>query len=183
MTEIKMLQKVNLRDLKRVIAGYVSTSKYMVEWNENENVSVIQLKLFQNETPFVKKFEHVPEESKILKKVVKMGYSFGAFDGSYLVGLGIAEPRWWNRSLWIWEFHVEQKYRGMGIGSRLMDSLAEKAKGGGLRTMICETQNTNVPAICFYRKTGFHLEGVDISYYTNQDYPDGEIAFFMKRRL
>jgi hypothetical protein len=25
---------------------------------------------------------------------------------------------------------------------------------------------------------GFTLEGVDISFYTNQDYPDGEIAVF-----
>ena len=30
---------------------------------------------------------------------------------------------------------------------------------------------------------GFRVEGVDISFYSNDDYPEGEIAVFMKRRL
>ena len=38
-------------------------------------------------------------------------------------------------------------------------------------------------AIQIYRQLGFRVEGVDLSYYTNEDYPDGEIAIFMKRRL
>lgn len=31
----------------------------------------------------------------------------------------------------------------------------------------------------------FHVQPImiDISYYTNEDYPDGEVAVFMKRRL
>ena len=46
-----------------------------------------------------------------------------------------------------------------------------------------ETQNTNVPAIHFYRSVGFELEGVDLSYYANDDFPDGQIAVFMKKRV
>jgi ribosomal protein S18 acetylase RimI-like enzyme len=54
----------------------------------------------------------------------------------------------------------------------------------GLRAIICETQNTNVPAIRFYRAVGFGVEGVDISYYTNEDMlPGHTVAVFMKRRL
>jgi hypothetical protein len=30
---------------------------------------------------------------------------------------------------------------------------------------------------------GFVLEGIDLSLYRNSDYPDGEIAVFMKRKL
>ena len=37
-----------------------------------------------------------------------------------LVGLALAEPRWWHKSLWIWEFHVDPAYQGEGIGRRLM---------------------------------------------------------------
>jgi ribosomal protein S18 acetylase RimI-like enzyme len=65
----------------------------------------------------------------------------------------------------------------------LMECVAEKAKGAGFRTIVCETQNTNVMAIKIYRKLGFRLEGIDISCYSNSDYPDGEIAVLMKRRL
>jgi ribosomal protein S18 acetylase RimI-like enzyme len=64
-----------------------------------------------------------------------------------------------------------------------MDRLAQKGKESGLRTIVCETQNTNVPAIKFYRKVGFMIDGVDLSYYTNDDWPDGEIAIFMKKPL
>jgi ribosomal protein S18 acetylase RimI-like enzyme len=81
------------------------------------------------------------------------------------------------------EFHVAESYRRMGIGQQLMDRLAERAAPAGLSAMVVETQSTNVPAIRFYRKAGFVLEGIDISYYTNHDYPDGEMAVFLKRRL
>jgi streptothricin acetyltransferase len=38
-------------------------------------------------------------------------------------------------------------------------------------------------AMRFYRAVGFAVEGVDVSYYSNEDYPDGEIAVFMKLRV
>jgi ribosomal protein S18 acetylase RimI-like enzyme len=71
----------------------------------------------------------------------------------------------------------------MSIGKRLMECVSEKAKRAGFRTIVGETQNTNGIAIRIYRKLGFRVEGIDISYYSNNDYPDGEIAVFMKRRL
>lgn len=52
-----------------------------------------------------------------------------------------------------------------------------------MRAVVCETQNTNVAAIRFYRRMGFDIEGVDLSYYSNQDCPDGEVALFLKKRL
>jgi ribosomal protein S18 acetylase RimI-like enzyme len=64
-----------------------------------------------------------------------------------------------------------------------MARVEEQAQRSGLRTIVCETQNTNAAAIMVYRKLGFAVEGVDISYYSNTDYPDGDIAVFMKRRL
>jgi ribosomal protein S18 acetylase RimI-like enzyme len=70
-----------------------------------------------------------------------------------------------------------------GVGSQLMEQLAEKGKAAGLRIIVCETQTTNVPAIQFYHRVGFVMEGIDLSYYSNEDYSDGEIAVFMKRRL
>jgi len=43
-------------------------------------------------------------------------------------------------------------------------------------------QLTLVPAIDFYRAVGFAVEGIDRSYYTNDDL-NNEVAVFMKRRL
>ena len=64
-----------------------------------------------------------------------------------------------------------------------METVAELDRKDGFRILVCETQTTNAPAIVFYRQLGFVMEGIDVSYYSNQDYPNGEIAVFMKKRL
>ena len=60
-----------------------------------------------------------------------------------------------------------------------MEAVADEAKEANLRVIVCETQNTNVPAIEFYRKVGFEIEGIDLSYYDMTE----EVAVFMKREL
>ena len=91
--------------------------------------------------------------------------------------------RQWNRTLWIWEFHIHPAFHGQGIGRRLMDAMADTGRSAGMRTLRVETQNTNVPAIRFYRSLGFHIEGIDVSFYSNDDLTSGEVALFLKRRL
>jgi ribosomal protein S18 acetylase RimI-like enzyme len=78
---------------------------------------------------------------------------------------------------------VSEKHRRLKVGKRLMESVIELAKSKGFRAVVLETQNTNVPAIEFYMKCGFELDGIDLSYYTNNDVESGELAFFMKRKL
>ena len=66
----------------------------------------------------------------------------------------------------------------------MMSLLAESARAAGLRAIVCEAQNTNVPAIRFYRRLGFRLEGVDVSLYSNEDLqPGGSVAVIMKLRV
>jgi streptothricin acetyltransferase len=182
MIEIRSLSALTLSDLKRVASGYWSDSKYVVRYVSAGNQVTFDLHLVNLGKPYVKKFEHDDDTIQRYEVVLNDGFSFGAYDGNLLVGLVIGEPNEWNRSLWVWEFHVLEMYRNRKIGRQLMERIAEKAKGAGFRTIVCETQNTNVSAIKVYRKLGFELEGIDISYYSNNDYPDGEIAFFMKRR-
>jgi ribosomal protein S18 acetylase RimI-like enzyme len=83
----------------------------------------------------------------------------------------------------VWEFHVVAAYQGQGVGRGLMGALAEQARAAGLRVIVCETQTANVPAIGFYRRMGFEMEGLDLSYYTNADVERGEVAVFMKLKL
>jgi len=183
MIEIRPLVALDLTAFKRVASGYSSGSKYVVTYSSAEDCVSFELQLFTLDKPYTKKFEHDDETLERYQRVLNEGYSFGAYEGNLLVGIIIGEPHEWNRSLWVWEFHVVGTYRKMGVGRRLMECVAEKAKRAGFRTIVCETQNTNVTAIKVYRKLGFSLEGIDISYYSNKDYPDGEIAVFMKRRL
>lgn len=183
MIEIRSLIDLNLADLKHVAGGYSSDSKYVVMYTGEEDRVTFDLHLVILDKPYVKIFDHNHETIQRYQSVLNDGYSFGAYEGNVLVGLVIGEPREWNRSVWVWEFHVAQAHRKRGIGKRLMEWVAEKAKREDFRTIVCETQTTNVTAIKIYRNLGFRLEGIDLSYYSNNDYPDGEIAVFMKRRL
>lgn len=184
MIDIRRLTTLTAADLKRVASGYTSNSKYTVKHTDSAEYAAIELALVQLEQPYVKAYDHFDDETvDRYRQALALGYSFGAFDGELLVGIVLAEAHAWNQSVWVWEFHVESSYQGQGIGRRLIEALAETAHTADLHTIVCETQNTNATAIQIYRQLGFRLEGVDISYYSNQDYPDGEIAVFMKRRV
>lgn len=183
MVAVHKLEKLEMADLRRLNAGYTSLQRYIVHKVESAARTVITLELETLAQPYVKRWETLEDDFKRYQRVIGGGFSLGAFDGERMVALALAEPQWWNRSLWVWEFHVEESWQRQGIGRRLMDTLAERASLAGLRVLVCETQNTNLPAIQFYRSTGFEVDGVDLSYYTNRDLTDGEVAVFMKRKL
>ena len=183
MVETQPLTKLSLADLKRVASGYSSDSKYAVVYTETESCFSFDFRLVTLDKPYVKRFHYDNETLQQYNAVLSTGYSFGAYEGDQLVGLIIAERHQWNRSLFVHEFHVVETCRNQGIGKRLMECVAEKASRAGFRIIVCETQNTNPTAINVYRKLGFRLEGIDISLYSNHDYPEGEIAVFMKQRI
>ena len=183
MFEIRPLIELSEAVLRRTITGYVSREKYRVNYTSTDQTITFGLELTSLTAPYVHHFDPSEDDIRHCQEAVRAGWSIGAFDGEEPVAIAVAEPERWNDTLRIWEFHVVESYRGRGFGRQLMDRLAERAGPAGLRAMVVETQNTNAPAIRFYRKAGFAIEGIDISYYTNQDYPDGEMAVFMKRRL
>jgi len=171
--------------LLALIQGYTTHSIYVVEKAEQEEQTTITLHLTPLEAVREKRFDPPDEDlAGHYQEVVAKGFSFAAYDDAQPVAMVLAEAQQWNRSLWVWEFHVAPSHRGQGIGRQLMDTLAESAKAAGLRVIVCETQSTNVPAIRFYRSVGFAVEGIDLLYYTNEDMEPGrEVAVFMKRRL
>ena len=183
MIEIRSLTELDLADLKRVASGYSSNSKYAVVYTETESCVSFDMRLVPLKRSYVKRFHYDDGILQQYNAHIKAGYSFGAYDGNLLVGLIIAEGHQWNLSLFVHEFHVAETHRDQGIGRRLIERVAEEGSRAGFRIIVCETQNTNPTAINVYRKLGFRVEGIDISLYSNHDYPNGEIAIFMKRRL
>ena len=183
MVEIRTLTQLSLADLKRIASGYSSDSKYAVVYTETENCVSFEMRLVILDKPYVKRFHFDDEIVRQYSAHLNTGYSFGAYDNNLLVGLIIAEGHQWNRSLFVHEFHVAETHRNQSIGKRLMECVRTKGSRTSFRIIVCETQNTNPTAISVYRKLGFRVQGVDISLYSNHDYPEGEIAIFMKRPL
>ena len=182
--EIRPLRSPDVAELLPLISGYVSPAKYVVSKRETPALMTIELRLVELEQPYRKPPDLVDEaEAARYASVAAAGFSWAAYAGDQPVGLALAEPRDWNRSLWVHEFRIADGWRGQGLGRRLMLTLFEQAQTAGLRIVVCETQNTNVPAIRFYRALGFVLDAVDLSLYTNADVEQGEVAIFMKRRL
>jgi len=167
MIKIRTLKNFNANDLRQLSRNYISTHKYIVKKTETHERTVITLKLTALDKPYVK---HDDLDDTLLDRYEQV------------VQQGLSQESW-NRSLWVWEFCVAETHRRRGIGKQLMEALADKAKEAGMRVIVCETQNYNVPAIEFYRKVGFEIEGIDLSYYSNRDMTEGEVAIFMKRKL
>jgi ribosomal protein S18 acetylase RimI-like enzyme len=184
MLTIQPLTQIDQPILQRLIVGYETEEIYEVTRSEADALTTFELRLTGLPQRLVKRYD--PQDSATAQRyaaIVQTGHSFAAYDEGQCVALAIGEAQSWNASLTIWEFHVTPSHQGQGVGRRLMETVAGHARSQRLRRLVCETQSTNVPAIRFYRALGFVLDGIDLSLYSNQDYPDGEIAIFMKRYL
>jgi ribosomal protein S18 acetylase RimI-like enzyme len=182
--EIRPLTTLCVEDLARLISGYTSNAKYIVSKMEAADQFEVKLDLVQLQPPYVKRYD--PLDADAVEQYLQISrneFSFGAFDDGQCMGIALAEPHHWNSSLRILELHVAASHKGKDIGRGLLNAITHRALDANLRILVCETQNTNVPAIDFYRKLGFSIEAIDLSLYSNEDFPDGEIAVIMKKQL
>jgi len=183
MIEIRSLTAFDSATLRELMSGYTSPAIYQVTKSEDEEQTVISMKLKNLDTSYVKHWNYTDDELDYYRKLIRDDLSIGAYVGDELVGVAIAEKKTWNRTLWVWEFHVHPDHHNKGIGRQMMEQLVEICRKVDCRAIVCETQNTNVPAIRFYRKVGFEVGAIDLSYYTNSDVTDFEVAVFMKRYI
>lgn len=182
---IRKLTQIFPADLQRLICGYTAQARYAVQREVRADGISIHLTLQPLTQPYLKE-SYLPDAATQADylRLPELGFSFGAFNAAdECIGLALAEPHFWNRSLWVHELHVDRVYRRQGVARALVMALNAQAFANHLRVLVCETQNTNADAIQFYLRTGFTIEGIDLSYYSNEDFPDGEVAVFMKRRV
>jgi streptothricin acetyltransferase len=183
--DILPLTKLNLAEIRAIVTGYESNEKYAVEKHETDTETIFRLRLVGLEIPHRNTFEQdfTADEIQRFTEFLTQGYSYAVYVKGKVIAFAICEAQPWNRSLMIWEFHVGQHYQRQGIGRALMERVVARAAQDKFRIVSLETQNTNVGAIRFYRSLGFSLEALDLALYTNHDVEDGEVAFFMKRKL
>mgnify|MGYP005781923625 CR=1 FL=1 len=101
-------------------------------------------------------------------------------DGRNLGYLELSHERWNNRmrvaNLW-----VAEGFRRRGIGAALMAQAERSARDAGARALVLETQSCNDPAICFYRRQGFTLTGLDLTAYSQADVAGREVRLELAR--
>jgi GNAT superfamily N-acetyltransferase len=183
MAEIRPLSAVDEPLLRHLIIGYSSTEVYRVAREETPDTIRFELRLTRLEQPLVKRYPLDAAELTRYRDLAHKGHVFGAFEDEFCSGIAICDPQAWNRSLIVHEFHIAPDVQRRGIGRQLMAAVERHARLLGMRVIVCETQNSNVPAIRFYRALGFTLDGIDVSLYTSDDLACDAVALFLKKRL
>ena len=70
--------------------------------------------------------------------------------------------------------------RGLGVGRRLLETVAAHGGTLGARHLWLETSSLNVPGAAAYRALGFRLVGADLTLYDGTE-AEGEVALFFAR--
>lgn len=172
--EIKKLQQLTYNpSLNWGNNGYSTDIIYSV--SSIEFAGSFEFTLREKKLSYTKVWETGSDDIDELNAIIGKGNSFGAFADGELQGWMICEHRTWNNSFYIENILVNEKYRRQGLGIMLIKNAIKEARKLNCRVIELETQNTNYPAIQFYRRMGFNITGVNTRLYDNSE----EIALFM----
>ena len=68
---------------------------------------------------------------------------------------------------------IKKGYRGIGIGTKIMETLIEESRKAGLKILVLEVFETNKTARALYGKMGFREDGrIPKGVYKNGEYVD-----------
>lgn len=172
--EIKKLQKLTTNpSIYWGQNGYSTDTIYTV--SSIEFGGTFEFIIKEKSLSYTKNWETDSDDIKDLNTIIEQDHSFGAFDNDELQGWIIGDHRTWNNSFYIENLLVNEKYHRQGIGIMLIKNIIKEARKLSCRVIELETQNTNYPAIQFYRRMGFNITGINTRLYNNSE----EIALFM----
>lgn len=172
--EIKKLEKIpGNPTLNWGLNGYTTEKIFVV--SAIEIGTSFEFNLREKNQYYKKVWETNAEDIDDLNEIIEQGNSFGAFENGKLIGWAICSFREWNNSLFIENILISEEFRGQNIGRLFIKNISRKARELQCRMVELETQNTNYPAIKFYKSAGFTITGINTKLYN--DYT--ETALFM----
>ncbi len=75
----------------------------------------------------------------------------------------IAYYSWTGKAVYLDDLYVLEKYRGLGIGNKLLDKIIEIAKSENCKKVKWQVSNWNEKAIEFYKMKGAIIDDVEIN--------------------
>ena len=174
MLTIRQINATQYPNGKKVLYTYETTTFYQIKSVQTENGWTFTLHEQSYPQPFVKQLE---EE---LFDEYKDGseYYIGKWNGEEAAVL-VVQQLDWNNTLIIHDLYVYESFKRLGIGSKLIDYVKERAKVLDVRAITLETQTSNYPAVQFYLKHGFQVVGFNTISYSNEDVEKGEVRLEM----
>ena len=104
MITIQPLTRLEATDFIRIMTTYISEGRFVVSYRDTATDTSFELHYVTLPEPAVRRYD--PLDATTLQRYSQLfhaGFSFGAYDGEALVGLIIAEPQEWNRSVSVWD--------------------------------------------------------------------------------
>lgn len=158
---------------------YTSKEYYDVNMQRTDDSFQISIQKKKFTKPFIHSLEDCEYQDKLYEDWWEDAEAFGIIeDNKLLAAIEICPESWTNRLI-ITELFVDEKLRGQGYGKKLLDIAKKITVEKNYRTLILETQSSNINAVDFYLHAGFTLIGFDSCCYTNTDLERKEIRLNM----
>ena len=158
---------------------YTSKEYYDVNMQRTDDGFQISIQKKKFTKPFIHSLEDCEYQDKLYEDWWEDAEAFGITeDNKLLAAIEICPESWTNRLI-ITELFVDEKLRGQGYGKKLLDIAKKITVEKNYRTLILETQSSNINAVDFYLHAGFTLIGFDSCCYTNTDLERKEVRLNM----
>lgn len=158
---------------------YTSKEYYDVNMQRTDDGFQISIQKKKFTKPFIHSLEDCEYQDKLYEDWWEDAEAFGIIeDNKLLAAIEICPESWTNRLI-ITELFVDEKLRGQGYGKKLLHIAKKITVEKNYRTLILETQSSNINAVDFYLHAGFTLIGFDSCCYTNTDLERKEIRLNM----
>ena len=158
---------------------YTSKEYYDVNMQRTDDGFQISIQKKKFTKPFIHSLEDCEYQDKLYEDWWEDAEAFGIIeDNKLLAAIEICPESWTNRLI-ITELFVDEKLRRQGYGKKLLDIAKKITVEKNYRTLILETQSSNINAVDFYLHAGFTLIGFDSCCYTNTDLERKEIRLNM----
>ena len=158
---------------------YTSKEYYDVNMQRTDDGFQISIQKKKFTKPFIHSLKDCEYHDKLYEDWWEGAEAFGITeDNKLLAAIEICPESWTNRLI-ITELFVDEKLRGQGYGKKLLDIAKKITVEKNYRTLILETQSSNINAVNFYLHAGFTLIGFDSCCYTNTDLERKEIRLNM----
>lgn len=158
---------------------YTSKEYYDVNMQRTDDGFQISIQKKKFTKPFIHSLEDCEYQDKLYEDWWEDAEAFGIIeDNKLLAAIEICPESWTNRLI-ITELFVDEKLRRQGYGKKLLDIAKKITVDKDYRTLILETQSSNINAVDFYLHAGFTLIGFDSCCYTNTDLERKEVRLNM----
>ncbi len=145
--------------------GYETDTIYVISAIGTEHS--FEFSIREKKQPYIKSRDMGPDDIAALNPIIKQGHSFGVFHNEELIGWVICDFRTCNNSLFIKDMLISEAYRRQNVGRLLIKAVNREARKLNCRIVEVEAQNTNYPAIQFYRNCGFMFTGINTKRYAD----------------